>query len=450
MEDKATGKESDNPFAGLVDLPTSTDSDLEIISAEYDRSDSSTPTSRSTRQSNRRATAGKTTPGNKEDVRNLKRKTPSSASAPPRKLKTADAGRPDDKMSTGKQDGDVVDMTDVSDRDPFQRMQEWMGAEFKKTNDNISNMNVSMGKINEKVNVNARNLERLRDSAKKDADKCAAEIRALRGIIDEKNAEREKEIAEVRASIGDDGRSAVSCRDSVGSVSTSDWKEKEYLKARKQARFWPIVGNSESELWTDVERFLNETMRIPSSVISESDVVNVTRIPPRARGRPASEGGRARVEHDEVIITFASVKIRVAVCSYSRNLADHRSSNGSPTAGVRMEIPEHLAGVHQTLLQHGSMLRRRHGQSFKRNIKYDDTEQTLYMDIRLPGDVDWLRVDYSVAVEERRAERMRESSRTRSRLTSSQSDYSENDVAEPPAKRTEREDPRPRWGDRKR
>ena len=101
---------------------------------------------------------------------------------------------------------------------------------------------------------------------------------------------------------------------------------------------------------------------------------------------------------------FTDIDARDRVASYARNLAKFVDIAGKPTAGVRMDIPDHLQGVHKTLLQYGHAMRNKHGKNpdFKRNVRYDDAGMTLVLDMKLPGRVDWITVPYTRALEDRK------------------------------------------------
>ena len=135
-------------------------------------------------------------------------------------------------------------------------------------------------------------------------------------------------------------------------------------------------------------------MRIPSGEIGRNDVVNIRRM----------KSGRGRQPEGEVLVVFSDVDTRDRICSYARNLGQFVDSSGKPTAGVRMYVPTHLGGVHKTPLQYGHNLKQKHGQDFKRNIRFEDAELTLAIDIKLPGKSSkCVTVTYEHALADRRA-----------------------------------------------
>ena len=54
---------------------------------------------------------------------------------------------------------------------------------------------------------------------------------------------------------------------------------------------------------------------------------------------------------------------RDLVISYTRNLSEAGGADGSPTAGLRLDIPIHLMGVFKLLKNHGH---KKCGKDFKR------------------------------------------------------------------------------------
>lgn len=101
------------------------------------------------------------------------------------------------------------------------------------------------------------------------------------------------------------------------------------------------------------------------------------------------------------------------------NLAGLIDENLKPTAGVRQEVPDHLRVDFNELLSYGRSLYKTHGQGFKRHVKFDDRNNCLYMDIKLPGGDEWLLVDQKMAAEHAATVPGRSTAITRKRLTSS-------------------------------
>ena len=68
-----------------------------------------------------------------------------------------------------------------------------------------------------------------------------------------------------------------------------------------------------------------------------------------------------------------------------------------------MYVITHLGGAYKVLLQYGHSMRKRHGPEFKRNIRFDDAELSLCIDVRLPGKEKWITISHGHVLADRRA-----------------------------------------------
>ena len=69
---------------------------------------------------------------------------------------------------------------------------------------------------------------------------------------------------------------------------------------------------------------------------------------------------------------------------------------------MKLDYPAFLGGIFRDLEWYGAYLRKEHGQGMRRNIRFDEEALSLYMDVLLPGNKEWLRVTPKMAGEERR------------------------------------------------
>ena len=183
----------------------------------------------------------------------------------------------------------------------------------------------------------------------------------------------------------------------------------EYLRARRSLRQWPITGISEEEMWGAVGEFIHETLRVPETDISQSDISEVTRV------LGDTVAGNVR---EEVIVTLHDKKARDTIMGHAVNLADHVGPDGRPTAGIRLEVPPSLMDPFRLLSRFGTRLRARHGEGTKRHIKFDDFAGSLYANIKLPGDELWTRVTPSMARRDLEASMKEENSFHQRRMAS--------------------------------
>ena len=116
-----------------------------------------------------------------------------------------------------------------------------------------------------------------------------------------------------------------------------------------------------------------------------------------------SLGRRWSKIRNELIVTFAKREQRDTVKSYARELAAAKG-----TAGLRLEVPDHLKGHHKILEEHAYAMIELYGKEVKRNIKFDDRANDLMMDIRLPHSNKWHNITIKQAIEARKVKEERD------------------------------------------
>ena len=238
-------------------------------------------------------------------------------------------------------------------------------------------------------------------------DRVSARVDATQADLSQHKKKVNEELGQIKESIARTGASAAAAGTSYAAAARSgnaplplqqrlpqdllSQEHRAYWHFRKCAKMHSVPGKSEQELWAGLQDFLRNKLRIPTTELNENDVVGVRRL----------RSGRG--PNDEVLVTFGDVDTRDRVCSYSRNLAQYVDGMNKPTAGVRMYVPAHLGGVHKTLMQYGYKMKERYGSEFKRNIRFDDIEHSLCIDIKIPGSDSWMTVGYDRALADRRA-----------------------------------------------
>ena len=88
---------------------------------------------------------------------------------------------------------------------------------------------------------------------------------------------------------------------------------------------------------------------------------------------------------DKYVVTMETKQVRDAVKA-AANLANFRE-----TAGMRLDVPDHLQRDFSSLMNLSFDLKKKHPY-LKRNVKFDEEDKSLYMDIKLKDDGDWRRV----------------------------------------------------------
>ena len=94
----------------------------------------------------------------------------------------------------------------------------------------------------------------------------------------------------------------------------------------------------------------------------------------------------------EALVTFHDNQDRDFIFSKARNLSEYRGEDGAPTAGIRLDIPPYLLPTFKLLNEHGFDIRNASGPDTKRYIKFDDHNLSLYLEVRLPGKTNWIKI----------------------------------------------------------
>ena len=154
---------------------------------------------------------------------------------------------------------------------------------------------------------------------------------------------------------------------------------------------WSIPGKCEEEWTKGTVDFIQDVLLVPEEE-KIGDRINTVR---RTRSTY-----RSKIK-DEVLAVFDSSSSRDFIFSHSKNLA---AANSGPERGIgmRLDYPAHLGSNYRALDQYGASLRKKVGAGFRRNIKFNDDEYDLYMDINFPANKDrWIRVTPRMAKESR-------------------------------------------------
>ena len=151
-----------------------------------------------------------------------------------------------------------------------------------------------------------------------------------------------------------------------------DRRESKFWAARRSLRLWPIPEGTRASL----EDYLENKLRLDRTFIEEDlgQVVLARVQEPRNKNK------------DEYVVTFETKQLRDEVKAAASNLANHRE-----TAGMKLHVPDHLQKDFQALMNLSYDLKKRH-KTLKRNIKFDEEDGGLFMDLRTEEGSDWKRV----------------------------------------------------------
>ena len=174
----------------------------------------------------------------------------------------------------------------------------------------------------------------------------------------------------------------------LGSNIRNDQQKGRYLRARRSFKIWPINKQQGGRLDDLVKRFFIDKMGVPEEVAFEARLDTV---------RPADQARNSRIKQ-EYIVTFADVDTRDAIKSYANGLAAFRGD-----AGLRLDVPPCLKGSFKVLNEHGISMVNMYGREVKRNIRFDDRNEDLMMDLKLPTSATWHNITIEQAREAKKA-----------------------------------------------
>lgn len=264
--------------------------------------------------------------------------------------------------------------------------------DFKKYMD--ENTNKRLGQLEGAISDSSKKLESV-DSAVADLTRTVSKINKNVKLNASKIDKHEETIKENQASIAalrDEmkkiGETALQPRpratDSTSPGPSQD--DRDFDRARRSLRLWPIPGDTEQELWRSARQFLGTKLGL-GSVAAESMIEKVTRVL-----IPSGPGVK-----QEALVMFRDSGHRDNAMGASGKLSEFIDATNKPTAGIRIEVPPRLRATFRVLFRYGQNLRTRHGPGTRRHIKFDDALQTLFLNIKLPGDERWSRVSFEMA-----------------------------------------------------
>ena len=93
-----------------------------------------------------------------------------------------------------------------------------------------------------------------------------------------------------------------------------------------------------------------------------------------------------KANKDEALVVFENKQVRDAVKAQAPNLANYRED-----AGMRLEIPNHLQKDFRLLMNLAYDMKQK-SPGLQRNVKYDEDELNLYMDVQIEDKGTWRRI----------------------------------------------------------
>ena len=148
-------------------------------------------------------------------------------------------------------------------------------------------------------------------------------------------------------------------------------REDKFWTCRRSLRLWPMKDDSVSEL----QNFLRGKLRMDEDFCQDIGNTRIKMVRER----------NTKVKN-EAIVTFETKEIRDAVRARASQLAEYRD-----TAGMRLELPDYLQKDFRALMNLAYDLKSKNT-GLKRNIKFDEEDLGLFMDIQVKSDGHWRRI----------------------------------------------------------
>ena len=152
------------------------------------------------------------------------------------------------------------------------------------------------------------------------------------------------------------------------SPSTYSKEREAFLLSRRSLRVWLIEGSSEDEIKKATVDLFSQAL---GANARDLGIEKITRVKSAPRG----------VAYMEILVTFTDAFARDDIFARGPSLANYRDDKNRPTAGIRLDIPAHLMGAFKMLETFGYQLKKKHGNSFRKHIKYDEFEESLFIQV---------------------------------------------------------------------
>ena len=225
-----------------------------------------------------------------------------------------------------------------------------------------------LGEIKGQIQKNADDIEQVRNEMQTNAAEIRSEMKANSESIPETV---QSEIYKVLRN-----------RNTGGAANEDIRQHQNYLLCRRNIRMWPVTDTG-GGLKAAVQVFMEEVLEVEGQAVNRLGIENVS---------PTQQLPRSKIK-DEVLVNFFNSEDRDLVYAHARNLAKQQGK-----AGIRLEIPQHLRPEFKLLEGHGNNIRNLYGPAVKRSIRFDDSECSLVLNMKLSADDPWV----SVSVEQAR------------------------------------------------
>ena len=223
--------------------------------------------------------------------------------------------------------------------------------------------------IHREIHKNAEDIEEIRREMKTNNEELRTEIKANSDSLPEAI---QTEVYKVLRSRPDDEQAGDHIR-----------HHQSFLLCRRSVRMWPVKDTG-GGLKAAAKIFMKEFLSMDDHRINRIVIEAVS---------PTQQLPRSKIK-DEILVNFDTSDDRDMVYAHAKHLADHAGK-----AGIRLEIPPHLKHEFKLLEGHGNMIRTMYGSAVKRSIRFDDSECSLILNMKLSPSDPWVTVSVDQARE---------------------------------------------------
>ena len=233
-------------------------------------------------------------------------------------------------------------------------------------------------KLTDRIDKQERELKRVNkkiDNNSKTLAETNAEFAKLKALVDKRSDDLPaaiNRIVDEKLKASGQRHRPLGNAPPVPSTSAGILSRDSYWRARKSLRLWPII---EEGLEMSVRGFLTNVLKLCPRRVAALEFE-----PSVLEDKPSREGGPQQPK-DVVLVCFNTVEERDFVRASAKNLA-------GVDAGMKLEIPDHLLGSFRVLNDLAFELKKNY-KDLKRNIKFDDGNHDLAMDVRLKPGKQW-------------------------------------------------------------
>ena len=154
-------------------------------------------------------------------------------------------------------------------------------------------------------------------------------------------------------------------------LTQAERREERFWECRGSLRLWPVPAATRESL----NDYLTNKLHMDRNLVENMVITGIKKhVDPRSK------------TSDEITVVFETKEMRDTVKSKAHHLAGYKDN-----AGMRLHIPNYLQKYFRLLVKLAFIMKKKHP-SLKRNVKFDEENLGLFMDIQASKDHPWRRV----------------------------------------------------------